>query len=159
MITVNVPVQNIVRLRHVPFVNDRRLNAYRNCTRALYSTWIAIIMEAPGSPQTGSTSSRDCCECIHLKRERAKLLCPHCNEMVSKTTFYRHKSTFYNRSLRKWGPAAVGSKADNGSTSSSDDDNEVGVADSEALLQSTVQHGRLGMEVATIRCKSSIQSY
>ena len=116
---------------------------------------MVIIMEAPGSPQTGSTSSRDCCERVHLKRERAKLLCPHCNEMVSKTTFYRHKSTFYNRRLRKWGPA-VESKADNGSTSSSDDDNEVGVADS---VQSTVQHGRLGMEVATIRCKSSIQSY
>ena len=110
-----------------------------------------IIMEARGSPQIGSTSSRDCCERVHLKRERAKLLCPHCNEMVSKTTFYRHKSTFYNRRLRKWGPA-VESKADNGSTSSSDDDNEVGGADSEAVLQSsesTVHHGRLGMEVAT----------
>lgn len=130
-------------------MTNRRLNAYRNCTRSLYSTWIVvIIMEAPGSP-TGSTSSRDCCERVHLKRERAKLLCPHCNEMVSKTTFYRHKSTFYNRRLRKWGPA-VESKVDNGSTSSSDDDNEVGGADSEALLQSTVQHGRLGMEVDTM---------
>ena len=53
--------------------------------------------------------------------------------------------------MRKWGPA-VESKADNASTSSSDaseDDNEVGGADSEALLQSTVQHGRLCMEVAS----------
>ena len=68
--------------------------------------------------------------------------------MVSKTTFYRHKSTLYNRRFRKWGPA-VESKADNGRTSCSNDDNEVGGADSEALLQSTIQHGRLGMEVAT----------
>ena len=66
--------------------------------------------------------------------------------MVSKTTFYGHKSTFYNQSLRKWGPT-IESKA-NGSTSSSDD-NVVGGADSEAILQSTVQNGRLGMEVAT----------
>ena len=39
---------------------------------------------------------------IMSRRQWRKLYCPHCNEMVTKTTFYIHKRSFYNPRSKQW---------------------------------------------------------
>ena len=124
----------------IPFVNDRQTGSM--CLPLLYPfvsshVYETSIMEAPSSPPTRSASHRDCRRPINRKRTRAKLLCPHCNERVSNSTFYRHKSYFYNRKLKKWMSESE-SKAgyDISSSNDSDDTNERGGAVSD-------QHGML----------------
>ena len=92
------------------------------------------IMEAPSSPPTRSASHCDCRRPINRKRTRAKLLCPHSNERVSNSTFYRHKSDFYNRKLKKWSESKAG--YDSSSSSDGDDTNEGGgaVSDQHSML-------------------------
>lgn len=36
------------------------------------------------------------------KRPRRSILCPHCNQHVSKSTYYRHKADFYNKQADEW---------------------------------------------------------
>ena len=36
------------------------------------------------------------------KRPRRNLHCPHCEETVSKTTYYRHKASYFDENTRKW---------------------------------------------------------
>ena len=36
------------------------------------------------------------------KRRREPILCSHCNRLVSHTTFYRHKATFYDPISNIW---------------------------------------------------------
>ena len=108
----------------IPFVNKQiAQTAHRYCTRLSHSTCMHNInMEGPSSP-TISANSHDFLEQECRKRKRAMVFCPHCNKRVSHTTFYRHKSTFYNRKLRKWS-STVKSKADNDSSGTSSSESE-----------------------------------
>ncbi len=36
------------------------------------------------------------------RRLRGKVMCEHCNQLLPKSTYYRHKDTFYNFVSRKW---------------------------------------------------------
>ena len=36
------------------------------------------------------------------KRTRQNLFCPHCDQKVSKTTFYRHKRCYYDSRSKRW---------------------------------------------------------
>ena len=36
------------------------------------------------------------------KRRRDRLFCPHCDEYLSNSTFYRHKEAFYNHVSGAW---------------------------------------------------------
>lgn len=36
------------------------------------------------------------------KIKRKLLYCPHCAEIVTKSTYYRHKSKFYNKDSKTW---------------------------------------------------------
>ena len=36
------------------------------------------------------------------RRKRPSLECGHCGEVVSKSTYYRHKQKFYNPATKKW---------------------------------------------------------
>ncbi len=36
------------------------------------------------------------------KRVRASVLCPHCDQYLSKSSYYRHKSSFYNKVTKQW---------------------------------------------------------
>ena len=41
------------------------------------------------------------------QRTRIKHLCGHCNQLLPKSTFYRHKDTFYNPVSRQWNTGTV----------------------------------------------------
>ena len=41
------------------------------------------------------------------RRPRKNLFCPHCDEMVSKTTFYRHKKCYYDSRAKRWTKTTV----------------------------------------------------
>lgn len=36
------------------------------------------------------------------RRTWAEVVCPHCSDRVSKTTFYRHKKLYYSRQTGQW---------------------------------------------------------
>ena len=40
--------------------------------------------------------------CRKRKRIRGSIFCPHCSDTMSKTTCYRHRKTFYDKSINKW---------------------------------------------------------
>ena len=36
---------------------------------------------------------------VFCRKRRGSAFCPHCSETVSKTTWYRHRKTFYDRTI------------------------------------------------------------
>ena len=37
-----------------------------------------------------------------VKRQRKRLFCDHCDTFLPKSTYYRHKSAYFNIVTRKW---------------------------------------------------------
>ena len=58
------------------------------------------------------------------RRKWRNLFCPHCDQLVSKTTFYRHKRSYYNHSTKQWKTDREKALTNDLSTSSSDDDQD-----------------------------------
>ena len=50
------------------------------------------------------------------RRQWRKLYCPHCNEMVTKTMFYRHKRSFYNPRSKQWARSNITGMSDKSSS-------------------------------------------
>ena len=48
----------------------------------------------PGRPSQEKSSGK--------RRPRKNLFCPHCDEPVPKTTFYRHKKHYYDSRAKRW---------------------------------------------------------
>jgi len=51
---------------------------------------------------SGAAQEQAKVSCRKRKRIRGSVFCPHWSETVSKTTYYRHRKTFYDRSSNKW---------------------------------------------------------
>ena len=61
------------------------------------------------------------------KRTWTEIVCPHCSDTVTKTTFYRHKRQFYNAKTRRWTTMGEGGQPQTkltSTTASIDDDSE-----------------------------------
>ena len=39
---------------------------------------------------------------MDANRQRSKMFCGHCSQYVSKSTYYRHRRTFYDKKIRQW---------------------------------------------------------
>lgn len=83
-----------------------------------------MMSDSPGSDpgstpmQTATVVCSDSTTLAQDKRRWKNLFCPHCDQEVSKTTFYRHKRRYYNRRAKRW---AAGSNLDR-EVSSSDEE-------------------------------------
>lgn len=62
------------------------------------------------------------------RRKRPALECGHCGEVVSKSTYYRHRQRFYNPKTKKWKMCDEESKSSTGEECESygfEDDSEI----------------------------------
>ena len=90
---------------------------------------------------TGSVGGDDDCTDSGVprpKRPRRSLLCPHCEEVVSKTTYYRHKAAYYNESENEWLRKVNDGYDSSDSDSVADKQDDVGGADDGMVLYSYV---------------------
>ncbi len=57
-----------------------------------------------GSPDIGNTDAALLTAPVESSRKRRwkNLFCPHCDQEVSKTTFYRHKRSYYDSRAKRW---------------------------------------------------------
>ena len=39
---------------------------------------------------------------LTMESKVRRIFCPHCGEWVTKSTFYRHKSKFFNKHMKTW---------------------------------------------------------
>lgn len=62
------------------------------------TTGINVADQPPGSLHDHDQMA----ESIHAKRKRRHFFCPHCDQKVPKTTFYRHKRLYCNSRTKQW---------------------------------------------------------
>ncbi len=55
-------------------------------------------------------------------RRRRRIFCPHCEEYVSKTTYYRHRDSHYDVQKNEWRSGHYQAQMDGDIGSSSDDE-------------------------------------
>ena len=69
--------------------------------------------------------------------------CPHCDQEVSKTTFYRHRKSFYCKETNSWSTGADNCSSTDCSTSDEAPDPEAPDSDVEGPFFSEVPDGAL----------------
>ena len=69
-------------------------------------------------------------------------LCPHCSEVVSRATYFRHKRAFYDSQIEKWRSVAERGVWDSETRSSGDSEVEVGGADNADYTPPTDPSGK-----------------
>ena len=72
------------------------------------------------------TASRDL---PRPKRPRRSVLCPHCAETVSKTTYYRHKAVYFDERTQEWSRKVDSSESSDDSGPMGDGTDYLGGAD------------------------------
>ena len=80
------------------------------------------------SSSLGARTSNAATDGSMEEKQGRKRLCPHCSDLVSRATYFRHKRVFYNYQSKKWNKSQPSNSTSTAAVSSAV---EVGGADSD----------------------------
>ena len=92
---------------------------------------------------------------LPAKRIRASILCPHCDQYLSKSSYYRHRFSFYNKLTKQWSKSKGYNKKFQSQVQSGDSDDDFGEEGSQPLPDAEESKGSYSI-VASVLMKDSL---
>jgi len=91
----------------------QRVIGYRHCLH-YFHCGLRLIKTANGAPVINNMAARlqGSNEANESRDRGIRLHCPHCNELVSKATLYRHKARYYDHLTKTWRTTGCGTNGD-----------------------------------------------